>query len=69
MLGDMVNIKVCSPLKLLSDLTGKKPAICRYSYNLALPSILTNTEHSLTICVSKMTNSNYFAIFFLSNRL
>ena len=29
-----------------------------------LPPILTNTEHALTIGVSKMTNSNYFAIFF-----
>ena len=29
-------IKVCSPLKLRSGLTGKKPAICHYSYNLPL---------------------------------
>ncbi len=33
---DVVNIKVCSPLKLRSGLTGKKPAICHYSYNLPL---------------------------------
>jgi hypothetical protein len=36
MAGDVANIKVCSPLKLRSGLTGKKPAICHYSYNLPL---------------------------------
>lgn len=35
----MINIKVCSPLKLGSGLTAKKPAICHYSYNLPLPAI------------------------------
>ena len=34
MAGDVVNIKVCSPLKLHSGLTGKCHAICHYSYNL-----------------------------------
>ncbi len=32
MAGDVVNIKVCNPLKLPSSLTGKKPAIFHYSY-------------------------------------
>ena len=39
MAGDVVNIKVCSPLKLHSGLTGIKPAICHYSYNLPLAFI------------------------------
>jgi len=36
MAGKVINIKACSPLKLRSGLTGKKPAICHYSYNLPL---------------------------------
>ncbi len=34
MSGVVVKIKVCSPLKLRSDLTGNYYAICHYSYNL-----------------------------------
>ena len=30
MAGKILNIKVCSPLKAHSGLTGKKPAICHY---------------------------------------
>ncbi len=40
MAGDVVNFKVNSPLKLHRGLTGKKPAICHYSYNLPLTCIL-----------------------------
>jgi len=36
MAGDVVIIKVCSPLKLRSGLTGNYHAICHYSYNLPL---------------------------------
>ena len=36
MAGKVVNIKVCSPLKLRNDLTGKYHAICHYSYNFPL---------------------------------
>ena len=36
MAGNVVNIKVCSPLKLRSGLTGNYHAICHYSYNLPL---------------------------------
>ena len=36
MAGDVVNIKVCNPLKLRSGLTGNYHAICHYSYNLPL---------------------------------
>lgn len=36
MAGDVVNIKVCSPLKLHSSLIGKNHAIYHYSYNLPL---------------------------------
>jgi len=39
MVDKVVNIKVCSPLKLSSGLKGKKPEICHYSYNLPLESI------------------------------
>ena len=42
MAGDVVNIKVCSPLKLHSGLTGNYHAICHYSYNLSLPVMLRN---------------------------
>jgi hypothetical protein len=34
MAGKVLNIKVCSPLKLHSGLTGNYHAICHYSYNL-----------------------------------
>jgi hypothetical protein len=40
MAGNVLNIKFCSPLKLRSGLTGKKPAICHYSYNFTLCPIL-----------------------------
>ena len=40
MAGDVVNIKVCSPLKLHSGLTGKYHALCHYSYNLPLCEIV-----------------------------
>ena len=36
MAGEVINIKVCSPLKLRSGLTGNYHAICPYSYNLPL---------------------------------
>jgi hypothetical protein len=36
MAGDVVNIKVCNPLKLHSGLTVNYHAICHYSYNLPL---------------------------------
>ena len=39
MAGEVTNIKVCSPLKQRSRLTGNYHAICHYSYNLPLGSI------------------------------
>jgi cell wall assembly regulator SMI1 len=36
MAGKVLNIKVCSPLKQRSGLTGNYHAICHYSYNLPL---------------------------------
>jgi len=36
MAGDVVNINLCSPLKLRRGLTGNYHAICHYSYNLPL---------------------------------
>ena len=40
MAGEVLNIKVCSPLKLHFGLTGKCHATCHYSYNLPLPASL-----------------------------
>ena len=39
MAGKVLNITVCSPLKLRSGLTGKSYATCHYSYNLPLYTI------------------------------
>jgi len=36
MAGNVLNIKVCNPLKLHHSLTGKCHATCHYSYNLPL---------------------------------
>ena len=44
MAGDVVNFKVCSPLKLRSGLTGNYHAICHYSYNLPLAARLKKPE-------------------------
>jgi len=41
MAGKVLNIKVCSPLKLHGGLTGKYHAICHYSYNFPLCEIVT----------------------------
>lgn len=40
MAGKVLNIKDGSPLKLCSGLTGRKTAICHYSYNLPLGVML-----------------------------
>lgn len=45
MAGDVVNIKVCSPLKLHSGLTGNYHAICHYSYNLPLAAIVKQQDN------------------------
>ena len=45
MAGDVVNIKVCSPLKLHSGLTRKYYAICHYSYNLTLSVSVESQPH------------------------
>jgi len=42
MAGNVVNIKVFSPLKQRIGLTGKYHAICHYSYNLPLGLMLKN---------------------------
>lgn len=49
MAGEVVNIKVCSPLKLRSGLIGKYHAICHYSYNLPLPNIMSKSSNSRII--------------------
>lgn len=43
MAGDVVNINLCSPLKLRRGLTGNYHAICHYSYNLPLAGIVRKT--------------------------
>ena len=40
MAGNVANIKVCCPLNLRNGLTHKYRAVCHYSYNLPLLSIL-----------------------------
>ena len=54
MAGEAANIKVCSPLKLRSGLTGNYHAICHYSYNLPLAVIVTDNQ----IDINKRHNDN-----------
>ena len=49
MAGKVLNIMVCNPLNLHSGLTGKKPAICHYSYNLPLAVIKSNDKRIIEI--------------------
>ena len=44
MAGDVVNINLCSPLKLRRGLTGNYHAICHYSYNLPLCGIVKKSK-------------------------
>ncbi len=46
MAGDVVNINLCSPLKLRRGLTGNYHAICHYSYNLPLYDIVKETARN-----------------------
>ena len=45
MAGDVVNINLCSPLKLRRGLTGNYHAICHYSYNLPLAASRQNERN------------------------
>ena len=45
MAADVANIKVCSPLKQRSGLTGNYHAICHYSYNLPLAASVLRQRH------------------------
>ena len=62
MAGYVVNIKVCSPLKLRSGLTGKNPAICHYSYNLPLAPILKKEKYDE---IYSNIDSDFIDIYFL----
>ena len=66
MAGNVVNIKVCSPLKLRSGLTEKYHAICHYSYNLpfefASPYKEGDGNEFSAICSGK---ANVYSSFFL----
>ena len=48
MAGNVLNFKVCSPLKQRSGLTGKYYAICHYSYNLPLCPIKKTSRTNST---------------------
>jgi hypothetical protein len=48
MADKILNIKVCSPLKLRSGLAGKYHAVCHYSYNLPLGTIVRTNILSYT---------------------
>ena len=60
MAGKVLNIKVCSPLKLRSGLTGNYHAICHYSYNLPLA---TRRKKRRTI-MTDSANLEEFILFF-----
>lgn len=71
MAGVVVNIKVCSPLKLCSGLTGNYNAICHYSYNLPLAALKkicadTHLKHisliTFALTVEKLSNSQFLKI-------
>jgi len=47
MAGDAGNIKVCSPLKLRSGLTGNYHAMCHYSYDLPLAPIVKDRNRTI----------------------
>jgi len=55
MAGKVLNIKVCSPLKLRSGLTGKYHAICHYSYNLPLNETASGGNPDVRFPVSLYT--------------
>ena len=61
MAGEVVNIKVCSPLKLRSGLIGKYHAICHYSYNLPLAATLTDDTTDNKRTVKRQTKCQRFA--------
>jgi len=48
MADNVLNIKVCNSLKLLSGLTGNYHAICHYSYNLPLKSCPNANPETVT---------------------
>ena len=60
MAGDVLNIKVCSPLKLRSGLIGNYHAICHYSYKSPLPPSVRKTAdtHSSTFGFCQHTDQN-----------
>ena len=49
MAGDVVNLKVCIPLKLRSGLIRNYHAICHYSYNLPLAIIIKKEKNETSI--------------------
>ena len=62
MAGKVANFKVCNPLKLRSGLTGKKPAICHYSYNLPLGVILNRKQMKLILTILTFNSLSKFLL-------
>jgi hypothetical protein len=56
MAGKVLNLKVCSPLKLCSGLTGNYHAICHYSYNSPLAQIMKNCILKILILLFCVTS-------------
>lgn len=57
--GDVVNFKLCSPLKPRSGLSGNYHAICHCSYNLPLcVSVKNNTADNLLLKDRKRKRKN-----------
>ncbi|MCR9055457.1 MAG: hypothetical protein NXI26_26705, partial [bacterium] len=65
MAGEVVNIKVCSPLKLRSGLIGKYHAICHYSYNLPLCVILA--ANAVKTKRLRISEPSFYHFIFLKN--
>lgn len=61
MAGDVVNIKVCNPIKLRGGLTGKYYATCHYSYNLPLCGIKLITVKAVIFSLFIILSHSLFA--------
>jgi hypothetical protein len=55
MADKILNIKVCSPLKLRSGLAGKYHAVCHYSYNFPLAFFTVILQQFLECLTKDMT--------------
>jgi hypothetical protein len=67
---DVVNIKVCNPLKQRSCLTGNCHAICHYSYNLPLSFSRKKvfSSHQRLVLHAKAINEKYLGVFKINEK-